>query len=333
MKKINILIAEDLRIFQQIYQDIFSQDREIEIFKIVDNGRDCIKVLENNFYQIDIVILDIEMPELDGLSVLKIMNKRFSDIPVIISSSYTTRNADITFECMEYGAIDVIEKPTKLQFESNFNLLKETFIQKIKFIYNNYKNQRNSGLNKKRIFKYIGIGASTGGVQAISFIIKNLKKFNHSNIFIFQHIPSGYSYSFAERLKRLSGLEVKEASNNEKIKDGFVYVATGSKNMIIEKDVIKIVDPPKSTISPNIDIGFESLSFFGDKVCGILLTGMGKNGAKGLKKIKENNGLTVVQDKNTSVVYGMARAATSLFVVDEILPLYLIPELINSHIL
>lgn len=332
MKKINILIAEDLKVFQQIYHDIFTNDNEISVFKIVENGRECLDVLESNFYKIDIVVLDIEMPVLDGLSTLKIIKKRFPEIPVIISSSYTSKNADITFECFEYGALDVIEKPSKMQFESNFNLLKETFIQKIKFIYNNYKNQRNFGLNEKKVFKYIGIGASTGGVQAITYIIKNLNKFKYSTIFVFQHIPAGYSLSFANRLKRLSGLEVKESSNNEIVKNGIVYVAPGSKNMVIENNKIKILDSKKTIISPNIDLGFESLSKYGDKVCGILLTGMGKDGAKGLKKIKEQNGLTIVQDKNTSVVYGMAKAATSMFIVDEILPLNLIPELINSHI-
>jgi len=340
MAKIKVLVIDDSELIRQTISALFKNDEFIDIVGEATNPFDSLEKIQNA--KPEVLLLDIQMPKMDGLTFLKNIIKQ-KPMPVVIFSSFAEEGSENALKAFEYGAVSVIEKP-KLKTEGEIIKYKEKLASalitaksaNISSISKLQKTSNKAGVNSKLQNQenpnyIVAIGASTGGTEAIKWLLQEIPK-NFPPIVITQHMPVGFTNSFANRLDSLSKIKVKEAENFEELKTGHAYIAKGDRHLTIEKNagIFKLIlnDAPElNRHKPAIDIMFESISEnFKENVIGILLTGMGEDGAKGLKTIKENGAYTIAQDEETSVIFGMPKAAIVMGIVDEILPIYKITE-------
>jgi two-component system chemotaxis response regulator CheB len=327
--------------------------------KVVGQARDGLEGFEMvKSLKPDIVTLDIEMPKMDGITALK---KIMSECPtsVLMVSSLTTEGADITIQALEYGAIDFI--PKELSYINvNIIRIKEDLISKIKEIVKQKavkerlrRIQRMNSMSSspaaaktpttielpKIGYKAIGLGISTGGPFSLQKIIPLLSKKINIPIFIVQHMPPKFTKSLAERLNGMAELEVKEAENDEIVRNGVIYIAPGGFHMTVEKNSagivkIKISKEPSTTLHrPCVDVMLESvIDIYGKHTLGVIMTGMGKDGLEGIRKLKTLGGYCIAQDEMSCVVYGMPKSITDAGFADVSAPLEKIPEIINRAV-
>ncbi len=341
MSKIRVLIVDDSLLIRQMFTKILSSDAEIEVIGTAENADDArTKIKELNP---DVITLDIEMPGMDGISFLKkIMALR--PMPVVMSSSLTQRGADTTIEALESGAVDYIPKATSTDFNSeelsNELILKVKNASKVKFrkaiesIRAENIIKPSSDNNQKVNFRsnlLFAIGASTGGVEALRDVLINLPA-NFPPIVITQHMPPKYTFSFAERLNKICQMKVKEAENGDIITDGNVYIAPGGMHLEVIKRsnqmacVVRYGDKVSGHI-PSVDVLFESVAKnIGKVASGVILTGMGRDGAKGMLEMKKAGCHNFGQDEDSCVVYGMPKAAYLAGAVDEQVSLSKLPN-------
>jgi len=328
---IKVLIIDDSSFMRQELTRIISDDPEIEVIGTAFDGVNALKKLET--LKPDVITLDIEMPQMDGLTFLKhIMIS--NPIPVVVISSLTQRGAEVTLEALRLGAIDIIPKPSgtisldikKQQAEiiEKIKAANKVDCTKIKKVSRQVvlNKQENTGSNLSgAICKHIvAIGVSTGGPQTLLHIIPKLPADLPAAVLIVQHMPPVFTKSFAERLNILSDMSVKEAEHKDKILAGNIYVAPGDFHMTVNKSGthIEINKEPANTLHrPSVDVMMLSVaSVFGRNTTGVILTGMGKDGAQGLKVIHDKGGKTIAESENTAVVYGMPREAARLGAAD-----------------
>jgi two-component system chemotaxis response regulator CheB len=314
---------------RQLLTELLEEDPNLSVVDTAKNGVEAvIKTVE---LQPSVVTLDIEMPKMDGLTALQyIMNEK--PVPVIMLSAMNKRQADIVIKSLEMGAVDFIAK-TSGTLSLDIEKVKENIISKI-------KNAAKIKVNKIAVEKYecivvpdfkksvqhervIAIGASTGGPKAILELISRLPRDIPASILIVQHMPEGFTQSFAERLNWQTSLEVKEAEDGEKLKSGIVYIAPGDKHMVVNRKKIKLTNGTKVNFSrPSVDVLMESVAkHHGSNAIGVLMTGMGQDGAQGMKSIKDRTGQTIAQNEDSCTVFGMPKAAIDLKVVDRVVPL------------
>ncbi len=339
MEKIKVLIVDDSAIVRDILSQEIEKQSDMELIGTAPDpyiARDKIVRLNP-----DVITLDIEMPRMDGLTFLeKLMY--YNPLPVIIVSSITTKDNLAAIKALELGAFDVINKPggsitvEEIKEDVIFKIRsayqnKDTFLKKWKdlskeFVAKKPNRPRHILTEIKTTDKLIAIGASTGGTVALEYLFSNLPK-NLPPIVVVQHMPEIFTLQFAKRLNELSELNIKEAEDEELIEIGTVYIAPGGKHMEVKRVgaslFVKLVDGEKINFQkPAVDPLFTSVAKnVGVNTLAILLTGMGKDGAKGLLKIKESGGYTIAQDEKTSIVWGMPKAAIDLNAAKEILPL------------
>lgn len=321
MKKINVLIVDDSASIRQMFSEFLSAEADICVLDTACDpidARDKIKRLNP-----DVITLDIEMPKMDGLSFLeKIMTLR--PMPVIMISSLTEKGAAATLRALELGAFETIHKPAGDEVHG-LERLRAELVAKVRAAalanINSLlaKKQQSAGVipynpNGRCPYALIAIGASTGGVEAIREIFQVLPA-GLPPIVITQHMPELFTRSFANRLNSLSQVKVHEAQNHERIVDGYAYLAPGGRHLKVvrvgQEMVCKLDDsPPFSGHRPSVDVLFHSVAeVVGAAAMGIILTGMGKDGADGLRAMRERGALTVSQNKESCVVYGMPQAA------------------------
>lgn len=335
-KNIRVLIVDDSALIRKILNEILSSDDEIEVVGYAMDpyiAREKIKQLNP-----DVLTLDVEMPKMNGISFLKNL-MRLRPMPVIMISSLTQTGADIALEALGLGAVDYIGKPDIKSGDSLTDYAKE-IIDKVKIAASiNYidssstprKTREKSSPLKKSLIKncsqpIIAIGASTGGTEAIKEILCNLQPALFSLVIV-QHIPKAFSKAFADRVNNISALEVMESKNMQEILPGHAYIAPGDQHLkIIKVDnsyYCKLDDSePYNRHKPSVDVLFKSLcASAGKNAIGILLTGMGSDGARGLKEIQETGAITIAQDEQSSIVWGMPGEAVKLQAADYVLPL------------
>ena len=340
-QKVKILVADDSALIRNILVDILKNEEFIDTISIARNGKECIdKAL---ILQPDIITLDIEMPIMDGISALEELIKIKPSPIVIMLSSFTTKGAETTIKALELGATDFITKPKGIFFQQNINTLKTELITKIKdlsgskykYKQNNtitfpiYNQARRESLPDFKNIKYlVGIGTSTGGPRALQDVITKLPENLPGAVFIVQHMPPVFTKSLADRLNGISNIRVKEAENGENVKAGYVYIAPGDYHMEIiheDKEGYKIITSQKPLVNghrPSVDVMMDSLSKLkNERIIAVIMTGMGSDGADGIKKIKNVGGMTIAQSEETCVVYGMPKAAVATNAIDVILPL------------
>ncbi|MBL1212516.1 MAG: chemotaxis response regulator protein-glutamate methylesterase [Ignavibacteriae bacterium] len=331
---------------------MLESDPDIKVVGTARNGLEGYQLVVKE--KPDIVTLDIEMPVMDGLTSLK---KIMQDSPtsVIMVSSLTTEGAESTMKAFEYGAVDFIPKGM-----SHVNIgivdVKQDLINKVKEIYKqktlqarfarlrSASNVKPAATARRVInskipttgFKAVGLGISTGGPLSLQKVIPLIEDNFNLPIFIVQHMPPKFTKSLADRLNGLSKVDVKEAENNELVKNGTVYIAPGGSHMTVQKgssgNRIKISDKPDTTLHrPSVDVMLNSvIDIYGRGALGIIMTGMGKDGSEGIKKLKDLGGYCVAQDEASCVVYGMPRAVVENGSADVVLPLDKISEIINQ---
>lgn len=338
-KKIRVLIVDDSALVRYTLSKILNSDSEIEV---VDTASDPIFAMQKiRRFKPDVITLDIEMPRMDGLTFLRKLMKQHP-LPVVIISSYARQGSNTAMKALEYGALDTIQKPEL----TNRNTLDESGVRICESVKaasqaRLHEHHRLISLNKtpkkktietrlpyppKSSNRIVLIGASTGGTEAIKQILQNLPE-NFPATLIVQHMPEVFTHSFAERLDQICQMHVVEASDNEKLCDGKVIIAQGNKHMLLKKGqhgyYVKLHDGPLvNRHRPSVDVLFNSAAPLLDKnAIAVILTGMGKDGATGIKNLYMNNVITIAQDENSSVVFGMPKEAINSGGISIILPL------------
>lgn len=334
-RKITVLIVDDSALARQVLVDMISQDPELEVAGIARDGVEAIKMTKE--LNPDVITMDIHMPEMDGLSALEYIMKSCPR-PVVMVSALVKKGAVPTLKSLELGAVDFIAKPS--QFPTSLSEVQEDIIRKIKSAAGSRAREmwyRTRGLKPPRRVnidrgsvkggRVVVFGASAGGPRALNEIIPALPAELPASVIIVQHMPGPFTSSFAERLDTRSRLAVQEAAQGQEIVDGRALVVPGGKDMAFEKDgsVFKARLMPtvaRHGASPVIDVTMESAAHvFREHVVGVLLSGMGSDGAMGLGMIRDAGGETLAQNEETSLVFGMPRAAIERDLVDEVLPL------------
>jgi len=341
-RPIRVLIVDDSALVRKILSDGMRKDPEIKVIGEAANpyiARDLMVELEP-----DVITLDVEMPRMDGITFLK----RFMPImpiPTVMISSLTQEGERITLEALESGAVDVIPKPhlglvdelPKLLAEINQRVKAAARVNVDHFKRNSVRREIEPVANiGETTDKVIAIGTSTGGVEALARIMPAFPA-NAPGIVIVQHMPGGFTASFAERLNGLCAMQVKEAEHGDRILPGHVFLAPGgNQHMIIERSGgqyrIALIDgEPVNYSRPAVDVLFQSVAkAAGFNAAAAILTGMGKDGAEGMLAIFRAGGSTVVQDEASSVVFGMPQVAYSLGGAQNMVPLEQIPAMLMN---
>ncbi|MEZ0344169.1 MAG: chemotaxis response regulator protein-glutamate methylesterase [Caldimicrobium sp.] len=333
--KIRVLVVDDSAIMRKLITDILKKDPQIEIVGQAENGKKAVELAKS--LRPDVITLDIEMPEMDGLTALRFLKKEVPSAKVIMFSSLTQEGARATLEALSLGAFDFVPKPSTKSFLESVKKIEEDLLPKIKGA---TEKVRASFLTlpkittriKSGLYRVLGIGVSTGGPQTLTEIFKELPGDFPAPILIVQHMPPLFTKQLAERLDKITPLKVKEAENGEPVKEGMVYIAPGDYHMVVKKEnnqkIIHLHQgPPKNNCRPSVDVLFESLAEVYNGTClALVLTGMGRDGAEGAQLIKKKGGAVIAQDAQSSIVYGMPRAVIESGLADEVLSLSEIPK-------
>lgn len=330
MKSIRLMVVDDSAFMRKIVSDAASNIPQVTLVGTARNGEDALEQIDR--LKPDLITMDIEMPKMDGITALKQVKEKYPHIEVVMLSSHSKEGSQVTMEALALGALDFIEKSKD---RGDLSSLRQELEEKVevyitaKGIEKSHKvikprtprEARVESTSSRKPVKAIVMGASTGGPKVLFQIVKNLPKTTNVPVFIVQHMPKGFTASFADRLNGESPLNVVEAEHGMRITPGTVYVAPGDYHMLVEGNEIKLTQTEKvHGVRPCADLTFESVTekYQGD-LLGILLTGMGKDGALGFKAMKEAGAYTLAQDQESSVVYGMPGNAVKMGVVDEIL--------------
>lgn len=334
MTRTKVLIVDDSALVRKMLTEMIQQDPQLEVVGVAQDpyvAREKIKQLNP-----DVLTLDVEMPKMDGITFLRNI-MRLRPMPVIMVSTLTAQGAEITLEALELGAVDFVTKP-KVDIAGKLQEYADELIDKIKIAAcarvraraeqlidhtpdpklsaDAVLEKRTSGKTTtlRTTDKIIAIGASTGGTEAIREVLINMPA-DSPGIVITQHIPPKFSTSFARRMDSLSAMTVYEADDGMQIVPGHVYIAPGDRHLLVERSGARYYcrlndGPPVNRHRPSVDVLFRSVAqCVGLNAIGVILTGMGDDGAQGLLEIKQAGAPTMAQDEASSVVWGMPGAA------------------------
>jgi two-component system chemotaxis response regulator CheB len=328
--QIKLLIVDDSLLMQRVLTDIIQTDKQISVVGTARDGEEALLKIAS--LHPDVVTMDIEMPKMNGLTAVRRIMET-NPVPVVMISALTQREAQLTLKALEFGAVDYVPKPSG-QISMNMDAVRDELISKIKTAaFANLASTKPSvhedlNLPAKVCDKIISIAASTGGPPAVTKILRALPG-DIPPILIVQHMPKGITKLFAEGLNETCKFAVKEAQEGDKVQPCLTLVAPGGFHMIVTKDkrVHLTLDAPVNYVRPAADVLMISMAeVFGARNVGVVLTGMGSDGARGIKAIKERGGATIAQDQKTSVVYGMPQVAFQTGCVDKVASLELIPK-------
>lgn len=333
-QKIKVLIVDDSKTMRKILENLLTSDPNIEIIESLETAEQAEEFLKSN--SPDVITLDINLPGMSGVDFLK-KHKTKLKIPTVLITSLNINDGSKVFEGLEAGAVDYIQKPDfdKMTHESDMIVEKIKTAAKVKVadaIYSNISNKKHLRFNQNTL---IAIGSSTGGTNAIKNILELLPA-EIPPILVVQHIPAAFSNSFAKRLDQLFPFTVKEANDGELIKKNTVYIAPGGIHMKIKKSPlgfkVHLEDGELvNRFKPSVDVMFDSIvQYYNKEVIGVVLTGMGRDGAQGLLNLKNAGARTIIQNEESCVVYGMPKAACDLGAAEHEVHLKEIPKLLES---
>jgi len=347
--KIKVLIIDDSALIRSILKEIINSQDDMEAVGAAPDpivAREMIKSLNP-----DVLTLDVEMPKMDGLDFLeKLM--RLRPMPVVMISSLTEKSSDITLRALELGAVDFVTKP-KMDIHSGMQEYSQDITDKIRAA-SKARIRRSSNLNvvpsnsadavlpsiSNRLAtteKIIIVGASTGGTEAIKEFLIRMPS-DCPGILVTQHMPEAFTKSFAQRLDSLCKISVKEAEHNERVLPGHAYIAPGHSHLLLKRSGANYMTelsqaPAVNRHRPSVDVLFRSAAnFAGANAIGVILTGMGKDGANGMKEMKEAGSYNFAQDEASCVVYGMPKEAVLAGGVDESVPLLDMTRKVLAHL-
>lgn len=324
------MVVEDSVLMRKVISDSIKSMDGVEVVGTAQNGHFALAKLPR--LKPDLVTLDIEMPVMNGLETIEKI-REISSVPIIMLSASDDKQT--TIHALEIGAQDFITKAENIM--ENRQVFTDDLEARIKALVDRPKKETAKGSQRPATARptkidALLIGASTGGPKEITRVIKELPANLSIPVFIVQHMPAGFTASFAERLNALSKVPVVEAEDRMLIKAGTVYLAPGGKHMIIDRNRIVLTETEKiHSVRPAVDPLFRSaVDRYGRDVLGVILTGMGRDGTQGCKDIKKAGGYVIAQDEETCVVYGMPRYAHESGAVDELLPTDEILKMINQ---
>ena len=341
MNKIKVLIVDDSAVVRQAIPSILSSDPAIEV---VGSARDPYQAAERMREIVpDVITLDVEMPRMDGITFLqKLMSQH--PLPVVMCSSLTENGSETTFKALEYGAVDIIQKPklgvkqfleeSKIIICDAVKAASRVHMRKtVKPIHVQPKLTADAVIPKQvskamvaTTEKVVVIGASTGGTEALKVFLEALPE-DAPGMVIVQHMPEHFTRAFANRLDGLCRVSVKEAEDDDTVIRGRALIAPGNKHTLLKRSgaryYVEVKDGPLvCRHRPSVDVLFRSASrYAGKNAIGVIMTGMGDDGAKGMLEMKEAGAYTIAQDEESCIVFGMPKEAIKLGAVDKILPL------------
>lgn len=331
---VRVLVVEDSLFMRRIISDAIGNMKGIEVADTAQNGVFALSKLAT--VKPDIITLDIEMPVMDGLETIKKI-REVSSVPILMLSAMDDQ--ETTIHALEIGAQDFIAKPENISenrkeftenLESHIKALVDQPVKKVRRA-SRKKEKVISGSRPQKIDALM-IGASTGGPNVLTQIVRSLPENLSIPVFIVQHMPEGFTASFAKRMNSLAKVPVVEAENRMLIEAGTVYLAPGGKHMVVRNKRIQLLETAKiHSVRPAVDPLFESVvNRYGGNTLGVILTGMGRDGAAGCLDIKKAGGYVIAQNEESCVVYGMPRHAYEAGTVNELLSIEEIIESINE---
>jgi two-component system, chemotaxis family, protein-glutamate methylesterase/glutaminase len=367
MKPLRILVVDDTIVYRKIVSDVLSGLPDVEVVGTANNGKIALSRIDS--LEPDLLTLDIEMPEMDGLEVLERMRREWPHIGAIILSGFTPKGGDMTVKALELGAFDFILKPQGGTQEENRKAIAAALAPMLRSFARQKEirallKRRTSppagtapsadtagptgvvermraiaGQRKSRV-EIVGIGVSTGGPSALAQVIPQLLPDLGVPVLVVQHMPPVFTESLARSLNAKCLLEVREAADGDPVVPNNVLIAPGGRHMKVvagsegKSRIIRITDdPPENSCRPSVDYLFRSISqLYGGRATGVIMTGMGCDGVLGLKLMKRTGCTVIAQDEATSVVFGMPKEAIEAGVADVIAPLDKIAEEIRRTV-
>ncbi|MCP4408927.1 MAG: chemotaxis response regulator protein-glutamate methylesterase [Gammaproteobacteria bacterium] len=340
MNPIKVMLVDDSALVRRTLSEVLSSDPHIEIVATAQDPFVAAQKLRKEVP--DVMILDVEMPRMDGITFLrKIMSQH--PLPVIICSTLAERGAETTFKALEYGAVDIVQKPklgtrqfleeAKVQLTdavkaaaSAKRMIHKPRLVEPKLTADAVLQGASGRAMAKTTEKVIVIGASTGGTEAVRRVLEVLPQ-DTTGIVVVQHMPEGFTASFAKRLNELCQIKVKEASDGDSVLRGHALIAPGNKHTLLKRSgaryYVEVREGPLvSRHRPSVDVLFRSAArYAGRNAVGVILTGMGDDGATGMRELHDAEAFTIAQDEKSSTVYGMPKEAVARGGVEQVLPL------------
>jgi two-component system chemotaxis response regulator CheB len=334
---IRVLVIDDSQFSTQVLKDVIDSSHDIKVIDIARNGRDGLA--KAKYHKPDVITVDLEMPLMDGFSFISEIAKQNPEIPVVVISGYSSQQ--VAADALQLGVVEMITKPSSSDLGTGFA---HELLQKIR----GAAMKKHSGAPVARMaakskisspFRVVVIGASTGGPSALIEVMKEIPGNIEAPFIIVQHMLANFTEPFSKRLNSVASFPIKQAQEGDVIEPGKGYVAPGDFHMEIVKTkagqyvVALNKEPKRMGVRPAINVTMTAIAnCFGPNAIGVLLTGMGEDGAFGLKMIKKKGGRTIAQDESTSTVYGMPKAASREGVADSIKPLNEIASEITRYL-
>ena len=333
--KIKVLVVDNSAVVRKVFKEQLSRERDIEVIGTAPDpyvARDKIVKLKP-----DVITLDIEMPRMDGLTFLKKLMRHYP-LPVIIVSSMTKKGGKLAMDALSFGALEVMSKPSSAYSvgEMGVQLIdKIRAVARVKVGPKGEKPSSSSGSIQAKVAskalsrttnKIIAIGASTGGTEALKAVLTGMPP-NAPGILAVQHMPANFTTSFAERLNELSAMTVREAKDGDSLVNGMALIAPGNYHMLLKRSgaryYVQVKNGPLVHHQrPAVDVLFHSVAdYAGGNAVGVILTGMGSDGATGLLKMRETGARTVAQDEKSCIVFGMPKEAIKLGAAEKVVSL------------
>lgn len=342
MAKIRILVVDDAVMMRRLITKVVESDPDIEVAGVAANGSIALQRIEH--LKPDLVTMDVEMPDMDGIETVRKIRKNHPRLPIIMFSSHTYRGAEVTLDAIAAGATDYVAKPSGVSdLDDGIERLRADMIPKIKAhagpppitgegigLRPDSPVMRLSTdvcLSGAAPVEVVCVGTSTGGPNALAELFRNIPANFPVPVLIVQHMPAVFTERLADRLDGLSSLRFHEGADGQRIEPGHAYVAPGGRHMTVEriadKTFIRLNDAPhENSCRPSVDVLFRSVAkACGKAALGVMLTGMGRDGLEGCRRIREAGGRIVTQDEASSVVWGMPGYVAQAGLADRVLPL------------
>ncbi len=334
---VRVLVVDDSAFMRKAITGMLNSDTDIKVIGEAVDGWDAVQKVKS--LAPDVITMDIEMPKLNGMDALKLIMKD-TPIPVIMVSSLTEEGARETIKALEIGAADYVPKHLSGNIVNIVNI-KIDLISKVKLLGRSKYRMKKLSDNRPTVvlvpdfsarkggnkINMVIIGSSTGGPKSLQDVLPKLPKNFPAGIIVVQHMLPLFTACFAERMGELCQIEVREAKDGDVVKPGLALIAQGGSHLLVEKgtagDVhVKLTKEPKTIHMPSVDVAMESVAqTYAAHALAVIMTGMGQDGCEGMKMIKKMKGKAIAQDEETSIIFGMPRAAIESGVVDKIVPL------------
>jgi two-component system, chemotaxis family, protein-glutamate methylesterase/glutaminase len=343
---VRVLVVDDSALMRKLIPQILAQDSDIEVVGTAMDGAFGLKKIED--LKPDVVTLDLEMPRMDGMETLRQITRR-SRVPVIVVSALSTEGATATFKALALGAFDFVAKPRDAA-SAHMDEIAQDLIAKIKaaasskvratpppFFLEHPKASKLGSRPRKEPTKVVAIGISTGGPNALQYLLAKLPGDFPGSIVVVQHMPVGFTHMFAQRLNESCAIDVKEAQSGDLLVAGRALICPGDRHIKVRRmplgnTVVLSDDSRVNGHRPSVDILFRSVATeFGSRAVGILMTGMGEDGATGLGQIMNAGGLTIAQSEESCVVFGMPKAAIEKGFAMRVVPLDMLANTLTSQ--